>query len=143
MCTHVTDEIGNTHGTTEEHRGGASIIRDQIKALEGYILSPLEHPGRILAESISNSNKRDEKEDIDIVWVLDNLDHQLMDIDMARDFHTMSRLPVLVSLLTNSLHGIIEGDMVSPKITKERQLFFSIGSLHCLRLFNRYFLIAK
>jgi len=100
-----------------------TIIRDRIEALEGYILSPLEHLGLILAESDSDSNERDdEKEHIDIVWVLDDLDYQLMDIDMARDFHTMGGWPVLVSLLTDSIHGINEVDVVSPKITNSTQI---------------------
>ena len=100
-----------------------TIIRDRIEAIEGYILSPLEHLRRILAESDSDSNERDdEKEDIDIVWVLDDLDYQLMDIDMARDFHTMGGWPVLVSLLTDSIHGINEVDIVSQKITNSTHI---------------------
>jgi len=102
-----------------------TLLRDRIEALEGYIVSPLGHLQRLLIEGESNSNgggDEDDKEDSDIVWVLDDLDFQLMDIDMARDFHTMGGWPLLVSLLTDSIHGINDIDTVSPKITNSTHI---------------------
>jgi len=103
----------------EEYLADApALLRDRIEALEGYIVSPMEHLQHILRDGESNGNhddEEDEEEDRDILWVLDDLDYQLMDIDMARDFHTMGGWPLLVSLLTDPIHGINDTYALSPK----------------------------
>jgi len=74
----------------------ASILQERIKFLQQYISSPIQYlQQQLLSE-----------EDNGILWVLDDLQFQLMDIDMSRDFHTMGGWPLLVSLTAESIHGL-------------------------------------
>jgi len=60
------------------------ILRDRIESINEYLQDP---------EAIH-----------DIVSTLQDLEHQLTDIDMSRDFHTLGGWPVLASLLSDSVH---------------------------------------
>lgn len=83
----------------EEYMADApDLLRDRIKSMERYLESPSEGLKRLLDGSAEGVD--------DIVWVLDDLEYQLMDIDMARDFHTMGGWPALASLITDSVHAI-------------------------------------
>jgi len=98
----------------EEYMADApDLLRARIESLEQYILSPLEHLQRKLLVDGGTATNEEDGDDGDIIWVLDDLDYQLMDIDMARDFHTMGGWPLLVSLLTDAVHGIAPRTMAT------------------------------
>mmetsp|Transcript_27672 Transcript_27672/g.32747 ORF Transcript_27672/g.32747 Transcript_27672/m.32747 type:complete len:741 (-) Transcript_27672:204-2426(-) len=99
----------------EEYMADApDLLRTRIKSLTEYVMDPVAQLQRYLDDEAKDTDHSttteeeddDEEEKDDIAWVVDDLEYQLMDIDMARDFHTMGGWPLLVSLLTDSIHGL-------------------------------------
>ena len=88
------------------------LLCTRIALLTNYIVDPTLQLEQYLYASKDNGDddddsSKEEEELDDIVWMLSDLEYQLMDIDMAREFHTMGGLPLLISLLTDSIHGIL------------------------------------
>lgn len=75
------------------------LLRERIKSIDEYLKNPEEQ---------LNIMDLDEEvpEDIvtHIVSVLHDLEFQLSDLDMARDFHTMGGWPLLISLVSEDSH---------------------------------------
>ncbi|KAG7345103.1 hypothetical protein IV203_032634 [Nitzschia inconspicua] len=76
-----------------------AILRERIKAIDEYLKDPPHSLAKVdldveLPEGVVTH----------IVSVLDDLQFQVSDIDMARDFHTMGGWPLLVSLLSDNAH---------------------------------------
>jgi nucleotide exchange factor SIL1 len=91
------------------------IIRDRIIFTQKYVTSPIKHLKDVMNNRGSNNDNGDgsdgNKEDestmsMDIIKTLEDLEYHLMDLDMTRDFHTMGGWPLLVSLLTDEIHGL-------------------------------------
>jgi nucleotide exchange factor SIL1 len=74
-----------------------AVLKERINSIEAYLKDPpaawngidLETPEGVVTH---------------IVSVLDDLQFQLSDVDMARDFHTMGGWPLLASLVSESDH---------------------------------------
>jgi len=89
------------------------ILGERIEMLKGYLMDS----GDELMELLEGRRRRiDDDEDEDgtsnssssannIIEALRDLEFQLSDVDMARDFHTLGGWPYLIALLDDTLHG--------------------------------------
>ncbi len=101
------------------------ILRERIATLKGYLVDVEGSLEKLLiekntreeletkdvGESSGVSDHYDEDDDKqviakDILSALRDLEFQLSDVDMARDFHTLGGWPYLVALLSDDLHHV-------------------------------------
>lgn len=75
------------------------ILKARIAGIKEYIADPENQ-----LESIDLDADEDEGTVTDIISLLKDLEFQLSDIDMARDFHTMEGWPLLVQLVAQETH---------------------------------------
>mmetsp|Transcript_29064 Transcript_29064/g.62288 ORF Transcript_29064/g.62288 Transcript_29064/m.62288 type:complete len:530 (-) Transcript_29064:1659-3248(-) len=75
------------------------ILKARIKGIEEYLTDP-----ETQLEQVDLDADLDHDVVTDIVSLLKDLEFQLSDIDMARDFHTMNGWPLLVRLLSEEIH---------------------------------------
>ena len=75
------------------------ILKARIKGIKEYLEDPL-----VRLEEVDLEDDYDDNVVTDIVSLLKDLEFQLSDIDMARDFHTMEGWPLLVKLLWEGAH---------------------------------------
>ena len=101
------------------------LIQDRVKFLEGYIVLPVEH----LRHTILSRGKEESEAPDNIISVLEDLEFHVADIDMARDFHSMGGLPLLVSLLTDSIHGLDRATNEAIQFTMEGELNNSTSTI--------------
>ena len=92
------------------------LLKDRIQSLRDYLQQPKTKLQALDIRQYDNSNnpagyngdENDNDEDgfwvRDIVTVLQDLEYQLADIDMARDFYTLGGWPLLTSLLADATH---------------------------------------
>lgn len=98
------------------------VIQERIIFLKDYLENPYHHLYQLLANNKKNNDQNganslnkpeveadDEDEENnakinDILAVLLDLEYHMADIDMARDFHIMGGWPLLVSLISDSVH---------------------------------------
>lgn len=81
------------------------IIQERISSLAEYVTNPMEGIKNVMNGHLyDESNKGDDT--LNIVEALEDLEFQLTDLDNARDFYKMGGWPLLVSLLTDSIHGL-------------------------------------
>jgi len=89
------------------------ILRERIETLKGYLMDSSDELMELL-EGRRRSIDHDEEEDgtsnssssaNNIIEALRDLEFQLADVDMARDFHTLGGWPYLIALLDDTLHG--------------------------------------
>lgn len=75
------------------------LLRERIKSIREYLKDPTTHlNGMELDEEVPHG------EVSHIVSVLLDLEYQLGDLDMARDFHTLGGWPLLSSLVSEEVH---------------------------------------
>ena len=75
------------------------LLKQRVRSMKEYLSDPTTH--------LKENDLDEESEDglvTHIVSVLQDLEYQLSDIDMARDFHTLGGWPLLVSLLSPEVH---------------------------------------
>jgi hypothetical protein len=78
------------------------LLKDRIDSLKRYVENPIQGLQQV---SLADNKQQDENYlNGDIVGVLQDLEYQLTDLDMARDFHTLGGWPVLASLLADAVH---------------------------------------
>ena len=100
------------------------VLKDRIKWIRDYLEDP--YSGLVKMNRGSggnNNNNNDDQEEFqvhDIQSALADLEYQLGDVDMTRDFHTLGGWPLLVSLLHDGSHAC-------PNQTVTPQLQESIG----------------
>eukprot|EP00536_Pseudo-nitzschia_multiseries_P011658 jgi/Psemu1/260028/estExt_Genewise1Plus.C_4080020 len=75
------------------------ILKARIAGINDYIADP-----ETQLESVDLNADEDDSVVTDIVSLLKDLEFQLSDIDMARDFHTMEGWTILVQLLAEETH---------------------------------------
>jgi len=89
------------------------ILGERIEMLKGYLMDSGDGLMELL-EGRRSSIDDDEDEDDgtnssssanNIIEALRDLEFQLSDVDMARDFHTLGGWPYLIALLDDTLHG--------------------------------------
>eukprot|EP00984_Skeletonema_dohrnii_P030190 scaffold21476_cov88-Skeletonema_dohrnii-CCMP3373.AAC.1 len=89
------------------------ILGERIEMLKGYLMDSGDGLMELL-EGRRRSNDDDEDEEDgtnssssanNIIEALRDLEFQLSDVDMARDFHTLGGWPYLIALLDDTLHG--------------------------------------
>ena len=78
------------------------LIAERISSLTDYVGNPMKDVRDIL---IMEADGR-ESDLSTITGVLEDLEFQLTDLDNARDFHDMGGWPLLVAVLTDSIHGL-------------------------------------
>jgi len=99
------------------------ILRERIEMLKGYLMDS-SHELMELLDGRRRSIDHDEEEDgtnssssaNNIIEALRDLEFQLSDVDMARDFHTLGGWPYLIALLDDTLHGGHDDDDVNDEI---------------------------
>lgn len=90
-----------------------SILKERIQTIKGY----LNYSNSALKDILEKRNDEEEvgeEEDDDdddmnandIIKALRDLEFQLSDVDMARDFHTLGGWPYLIALLDETLHVV-------------------------------------
>ena len=73
------------------------VLKDRIARIRDYLEDPYSQ--------LSTINLDDDPDDLThIVAVLQDLEFQLIDVDMTRDFYTLGGWPLLVSLLSDTVH---------------------------------------
>jgi len=75
------------------------ILKDRIQRIRDYLTDPYTHLVGMDLQEPGNPNQVTH-----IVSVLKDLEYQLSDIDMARDFYTLGGWPLLLSLVSNKVH---------------------------------------
>eukprot|EP00581_Thalassiosira_minuscula_P032494 CAMPEP_0183785234 /NCGR_PEP_ID=MMETSP0739-20130205/66394_1 /TAXON_ID=385413 /ORGANISM="Thalassiosira miniscula, Strain CCMP1093" /LENGTH=619 /DNA_ID=CAMNT_0026029233 /DNA_START=148 /DNA_END=2007 /DNA_ORIENTATION=+ len=93
-----------------------SILKDRIRMLKEYVEDDDDDGGKLKnilqdkkqQQLESDGNDEDEKTAVvrNVLDALRDLEFQLGDVDMARDFHTLGGWPYLVSLLEDGAHGL-------------------------------------
>lgn len=80
------------------------VIAERIQSIQMYLKDPSAEIRNILLKKEQAAN--DFRHDLGtIIGVLNDLEFQLTDLDNAREFHDMGGWPLLVALLTDSVHG--------------------------------------
>lgn len=84
------------------------IIQDHLNSLQKYIMNPVQGIIQVLdyQNQPNNTQSIRDSDELNIIQVLEDLEFHLTDLDNARDFYNMGGWPLLVSLLTDSIHGI-------------------------------------
>ena len=88
------------------------IIAERIEALKDYFGNPMKNIRDVLKLMVEGDEEDNADADeglgssFTIIETLRDLEFQLMDLDNARDFHSMGGWPILVALLTDSVHGL-------------------------------------
>jgi hypothetical protein len=76
-----------------------AVLKERMKGIRDYLREPLEQLKKVDLE------KDDDGTVVrDIVGLLKDLEFQLIDVDNARDFHTVGGWEMLVSLLSENMH---------------------------------------
>ena len=84
------------------------ILKQRIQRIKEYLDDPHSYLTEMLSGEGSASQGDDDGEEFmitDIESVLLDLEYQLADVDMARDFHTLGGWPLLASLLSDDVHN--------------------------------------
>lgn len=111
-----------------------SMLKDRIRMITEY-LDDVE--GSLKDVLLEKKKKKEEEGDDDdddgivyandIISALRDLEFQLSDVDMARDFHTLGGWPYLVSLLDNGVHSTtVAADDDAAVVDKEEEEAISI-----------------
>jgi nucleotide exchange factor SIL1 len=75
------------------------VLKERIRSIEKYLKDPLSH-----LNEMDLDGEQPVGHVTHIVSVLQDLEYQLADIDMARDFHTLGGWQLLVSLVSEEIH---------------------------------------
>jgi nucleotide exchange factor SIL1 len=89
------------------------LLQDRIHSLKAYLANPIQGLQELKVSLATTASEEKNKEELQeeggtignhIVAVLQDLEYQLTDLDMARDFHTLGGWPILSSLLADAIH---------------------------------------
>ena len=89
-----------------------SILKERIQTIKGYLNDSNSALKDILEKRKNEEEEVEEDDDDDdmnangIIKALRDLEFQLSDVDMARDFHTLGGWPYLIALLDETLHVV-------------------------------------
>lgn len=75
------------------------LLKERIKRIQEYLKDPETHLKEMDLDEIVPQDQVSH-----IVSVLQDLEYQLSDLDMSRDFHTLGGWPLLASLLREEVH---------------------------------------
>jgi hypothetical protein len=89
------------------------ILKERIKSIRAYLEDPTTHLKEHDLDELAPKGTVTH-----IVSVLQDLEYQLTDLDMARDFHTLGGWPLLVSLLAEEVHVSQNATVPNKKIPK-------------------------
>ena len=92
------------------------VLKDRIQRIQEYLLDPISNLSLLPTDASAQEDINSKVIVTDIVSVLEDLELQLTDVDMARDFHTLGGWPLLVSLLSDDAH-------ISPNATIRNEGF--------------------
>ncbi|KAL7459841.1 hypothetical protein ACHAWC_011766 [Mediolabrus comicus] len=93
-----------------------SILKERIQTIKGYLNDSNSALKDILEKRNNEEDLVEEDDDDDnmnandIIKALRDLEFQLSDVDMARDFHTLGGWPYLIALLDETLHVVDASD---------------------------------
>ena len=80
------------------------LLKDRIEAMRAYLADPVTHLKECLETTISEADSGSTTVVTNIIQVLQDLEYQLADLDMTRDFHTLGGWPLLAALLCDFVH---------------------------------------
>jgi len=86
------------------------VLKDRIRRIKAYLADPYPHLVEVVnapetgSTSLEEEDGEDSKMVTHIISVLEDVEYQLNDLDMTRDFHTLGGWPLLVSLLSPGVH---------------------------------------
>lgn len=100
-----------------------SMLRDRIEMIKDHLMD-VDGSLKLMVERRRAAHRAAEEDDdassgddddesmmvVDIVDALRDLEYQLADLDMARDFHTLGGWPYLVALLDDGMHFTSTGE---------------------------------
>jgi nucleotide exchange factor SIL1 len=89
------------------------ILKARIKSIRAYLEDPTTHLKEHDLDELAAKGTVTH-----IVSVLQDLEYQLTDLDMTRDFHTLGGWPLLVSLLAEEVHVSQNATVPNKKIPK-------------------------
>lgn len=92
------------------------LLLERIKRMDAYLQNPLAELSQEWQEPL------DENSITHIVSVLQDLEHQFTDIDVARDFHTLGGWAILVSLLSDDIHKSQNQTLTAEQLKKVEQI---------------------
>jgi len=110
------------------------LLKHRIDMISSYLEAPYNQlvelqdvDASLKGRTYEDDDDDDENEMLmtDIVLVLQDLEYHLSDLDMARDFHTLGGWPLLVSLLSTSVHE-------QPNTTLTEDLRSKVGIIQAL-----------
>jgi nucleotide exchange factor SIL1 len=78
---------------------GPEVLKDRIQRIKDYLKNPTAH-----LEEMKSDRSFEEGKVTHILSAVYDLEAQLSDLDMARDFHILQGWPLLVSLLSDEVH---------------------------------------
>jgi nucleotide exchange factor SIL1 len=97
------------------------LLKDRIQRLRVYYQDPITQLQDIQSKNVQDTQDyKQQQQELDndeeeaaklgnpvthIISVLQDLEYQLSDIDMARDFHTLGGWPLLVALISDQVHN--------------------------------------
>ncbi len=76
------------------------VLKERIRGIQEYLKDPLEQLKKVDLEK----DEDDGRMVTDIISLLKDLEFQLIDVDNARDFHTLGGWELLVALLSEDMH---------------------------------------
>jgi hypothetical protein len=93
------------------------LLLARIRRIDSYLQDPYTH-------LMEDWNDDDEEEDAvsHIVSVLLDLELHLSDVDMTRDFHTLGGWPLLVSLLSDTVHQSVNQTLTPELLEKVNEI---------------------
>lgn len=77
------------------------LLKDRISSIQEYLDDPIP---QLQALDLEATDYEENSLVVDILSVLKDLEYQLTDVDMARDFHTLGGWPLITSLLADAVH---------------------------------------
>ncbi|KAL3785976.1 hypothetical protein HJC23_005685 [Cyclotella cryptica] len=121
-----------------------SLLKERIEVLKLYLGDPVGERRKLLKkrEQLKNTNPEvrtdeDEAETVttadNIIECLKDLEYQLSDVDMTRDFHTLGGWPLLVMLLQDQVHSL-HCNHQNKNVEKDTSLVYEIESLAAMTI---------
>jgi hypothetical protein len=119
-----------------------SLLKERIEILKVYLADPVGERRKLLEkrqqEQITNQEVGNDDPEAtttadNIIVCLKDLEYQLSDVDMTRDFHTLGGWPFLVMLLQDQVHSL-HCDKQNENVEKETSLVYEIQSLAAMTI---------
>ncbi|KAL7478026.1 hypothetical protein ACHAW6_003815 [Cyclotella cf. meneghiniana] len=119
-----------------------SLLKERIEVLKRYLEDPVSERRKLLEKKQQEQTTQQEVQNDEseapatadnIIDCLKDLEYQLSDVDMTRDFHTLGGWPYLVMLLQDQVH-LFQCNDLNKNVEKETSLVYEIQSLAAMTI---------